>query len=57
MACLYEPNKQRIMSTSAIWMMVITQVTVTCITGYFFLKVLRTPPKSEPDSYEDNDLE
>ena len=57
MACLYEPNKQRIMSTSAFWMMVITQVIVTCITGYFFLKVLRTPPNSEPDSYEDNDLE
>ena len=57
MACLYEPNTERIMSTSAFWMMVITQVTVTSITGYFFLKVLRTPAKPEPDSFEDNDLE
>ena len=57
MACLYEPNTERIMSTSAFWMMVITQVTVTCITGYFFLKVLRTPAKPEPYSFEDNDLE
>lgn len=37
--------------------MLITQVTVTCITGYFFLKVLRAPAKPEPDSYEDNDSE
>ena len=45
------------MSTSAFWMMVITQVTVTCITGYFFIKVISTPAKPEPDSFEDNDLE
>ena len=27
--------------------MVLVQVSVTLITGYFFMKVLRTPPKSE----------
>lgn len=45
------------MTDSAFWMMLITQVTVTAITAFFFMKVLRTPPKSEPDSYEDNDPE
>ena len=45
------------MSTSAFWMMLITHVTVTAITAYFFIKVLRTPSKVEPDSYEDNDSE
>ena len=29
--------------------------TVTAVTGYFFYLVLSTPPKQEPDSYEDND--
>jgi len=43
------------MTNSAFWMMVITQTTVTAVTAYFFIKVLRTPPKAEPDSYEDND--
>lgn len=35
--------------------MVLVQVTVTLITGYFFIKVLRAPKKPEPDSFEDND--
>lgn len=35
--------------------MVTTQGIVTLVTLYFFWKVLRTPPKPEPDSYEDND--
>ncbi len=43
------------MSTTAFWMMLITQVTVTVITAYFFVKVLRAPAKEESDSYEDND--
>ena len=43
------------MTDSAFWMMLITQVTVTAITAFFFVKVLRTPPQSEPDSYDDND--
>lgn len=43
------------MTTSALIMMILVQVTVTIITGYFFFKVLRTPPKQEPDSYSEND--
>ncbi len=43
------------MNASALILMLLVQVTVTCITGYFFLKVLRTPPREEPDSYDEND--
>lgn len=43
------------MSTIALTMMLVTVGLVTIITGYFFWKVLVTPPKPEPDSYEDND--
>lgn len=43
------------MTTSAIIMMVFVQVSVTIITIYFFLKVLRTPKREEPDSFVDND--
>ncbi|MBI2280195.1 MAG: hypothetical protein HYU68_05850 [Bacteroidetes bacterium] len=45
------------MNTSALIMMIATQVIVTFVTGYFFVRVLKTPPKPEPDSYEDNDEE
>jgi hypothetical protein len=45
------------MTTSALIMMLVTQITVICITGYFFYKVLTTKPKSEPDSYSENDDE
>lgn len=41
------------MSTSAIITMVLVQVTVTIITAYFFMKVLRTPPKPEPNSFDE----
>ncbi len=37
--------------------MIVVQGVVTVITAYFFYKVLATPPKSEPDSYSDNDDE
>lgn len=43
------------MSNSAFITMIIVQVTVTIITGYFFYKVLTTPPRPEPDSYAEND--
>ena len=43
------------MSTSALVLMVSVQVTVTLVTAYFFYKVLKTPPKAEPDSYSEND--
>ncbi len=43
------------MNTSAIILMVITQVTVAAFTIHFFMKVLRTPKRPEPDSYDEND--
>lgn len=43
------------MSTSALITMVTVQVLVTLITGYFFYKVLVTPPNAEPDSFSEND--
>lgn len=43
------------MNTSALITMVLTQGLVICFTLYFFKLVLTTPPKQEPDSYEDND--
>ncbi len=43
------------MNTSALILMVTVQLTVTIFTIYFFVKVLRTPPKQEPDSYDEND--
>lgn len=45
------------MNTSALILMVVTQVTVTAFTVYFFWKVLKTPPRPEPDSFEENDDE
>lgn len=43
------------MTSSALTLMVLVQVSVTCITVYFFWKVLKTPPQQEPDSYSEND--
>lgn len=43
------------MNTTALIMMLATQGVVIAITGYFFYKVLTTPPKPEPDSYSEND--
>jgi hypothetical protein len=45
------------MKTAALIMMITTIVSVTTITGYFFVKVLRTKPRKEPDSYCENDDE
>ena len=45
------------MNTSALIMMIATQVIVTFVTGYFFVRVLKTPPKPEPDSFSENDDE
>lgn len=41
------------MSDSALITMILVQVTVTCITAYFFVKVLRTSPKKEDSSKEE----
>ena len=43
------------MNTSALIMMLVTEITIICITIYFFVKVLKTPPKNETDSYTEND--
>jgi heme/copper-type cytochrome/quinol oxidase subunit 2 len=43
------------MNTSAIILMVLTQVVVTAFTVYFFIKVLRSPKRPEPDSFDEND--
>ncbi|MDC0579386.1 hypothetical protein OAP11_01345 [Bacteroidia bacterium] len=43
------------MSNSALILMIVVQVSVTLISGYFFYRVLVTPPKPEPDSYSEND--
>ena len=43
------------MSISALILMIVVQVSVTLISGYFFYRVLVTPPKPEPDSYSEND--
>jgi heme/copper-type cytochrome/quinol oxidase subunit 2 len=42
------------MSTIALLMMIPTVTVVTFVTVYFFWKVLKTPPKTEPDSYYEN---
>jgi hypothetical protein len=36
------------MTTGAILTMIIVQLSVTLVTAYFFLKVLRTPPGKDP---------
>lgn len=38
------------MKTSALIMMIVTMSTVISFTGYFFYKVLNTPPKKDSDS-------
>jgi len=45
------------MSTTALIFMVTTYVVVTAVTAFFFWKVLKTPPKGEPDSFTENDDE
>jgi hypothetical protein len=43
------------MNTIALLLMISTMTLVTAITGYFFWRVLNTPPKPEPDSFSGND--
>lgn len=43
------------MSTEGLTMMLITEITVTLITAYFFFKILFSKKHEEPDSYSDND--
>lgn len=41
------------MNTSALIMMLVTEITIAAITINFFWKILKTPPKSEQDSPSD----
>lgn len=43
------------MNSEALITMVVTQGIVIFFTAYFFYKVLTIKPKSEPDSFIDND--
>ncbi|MGS2740488.1 hypothetical protein [Sinomicrobium sp. M5D2P17] len=43
------------MNITALITMILAQGVVTAIAGYFFYKVMVTPPKQEPDSYSEND--
>ncbi len=43
------------MTTTALTMMLSAWAVISFFTIRFFIKVLRTPPKPEPDSYGDND--
>ena len=43
------------MNTEALITMVATQGIVIFFTAYFFYKVLTVKPKSEPDSFTEND--
>lgn len=45
------------MNTSALFLMILVWVPVITLTVYFFIKILRTPKKKEPDSYTNNDDE
>ncbi|MDR6968681.1 hypothetical protein J2X31_002707 [Flavobacterium arsenatis] len=45
------------MNTEALITMLLTQGIVIGFTAYFFYKVLTIKPKSEPDSYSENDEE
>jgi heme/copper-type cytochrome/quinol oxidase subunit 2 len=43
------------MNTSALIMMISVVSIVIIVSAYFFIKVLTTKPKAEPDSYSEND--
>ncbi len=45
------------MNPEALITMLCVQVPVICITIYFFYRVLKTPPKPEPDSFTENEDE
>lgn len=45
------------MTTGALIMIIVVKLIFTAFTVYFFMKVLRTPPRVEPDSYSENDPE
>lgn len=40
------------MNPTAVVMMVLTMVTVSAFCGYFFWKIMKTPPRSEREAQE-----
>jgi len=45
------------MNTPALIMMISVEAVITCLTVWFFYKVLTIKPKPEPDSFSENDEE
>ena len=45
------------MNSAALTTMLLTQGIVIGFTAFFFYKVLTTPPRQEPDSFEESDEE
>jgi len=45
------------MNTSALILWISSITIITFATIYFFVKILKSKPKAEPDSYSDNDDE
>jgi hypothetical protein len=43
------------MNPNALTIMLVTELTISAFTVYYFWKVVTTPPKAEPDSYTGND--
>jgi hypothetical protein len=43
------------MNSLALTVLLFTMISITVVTIYFFVRVLKTPPKPEPDSYSKND--
>ncbi len=43
------------MNTSALILMITVEVIFTAITLYYFIKMLTKKPRTEPDSYTEND--
>ncbi|HOW30696.1 MAG TPA: hypothetical protein PLP88_03955 [Bacteroidales bacterium] len=41
------------MNTTALLFMIISEAAITALTVYFFVKVLRSKKKGEPDSYSE----
>ena len=44
------------MNTSALLMLIVSEVIIAGFTCYFFWLALKVPPRAEPDSYSDNDI-
>lgn len=41
------------METQSMVFMIVSEVIITSLTVYFFVKILITKPKNEPDSYSE----